>query len=51
MANMEIPFIRLKRFWCWILTGHIWNKTNSNKLMSREMNQCIYCLIIKAGPD
>ena len=42
---------RWTRFICWWYTGHFWDKTLSNKMMSRTMNRCINCGLYKAGPD
>ena len=48
---MNIPPIRFRRFWCWLLTGHVWNKTGTSRPMGREMNTCVYCGLEEAGPD
>lgn len=43
--------MKLRRFWCWLLTGHTWDKTNSNRMMSRTMNLCRNCGAYEPGPD
>jgi hypothetical protein len=47
-ANCQL---RLRRFWCWLFTGHTWDKTGSNRTMSREMNRCNNCDLYEPGPD
>jgi len=49
--KIELGHLRFGRFMCWLLTGHIWDKTKSKRMMSREMNTCIYCAKYEAGPD
>lgn len=34
-----------------LLCLHIWDKTNSRRMMTQEMNTCIYCGKYEAGPD
>ena len=43
--------MRLRRFWCWFFVGHNWDKTDSNKMMSREMNRCTICGAYEPGSD
>ena len=35
--------MKLRPFFCWLLTGHNWDKTGSSIPASRTMNYCIYC--------
>ena len=36
---------------CWLLFGHLWNRTKTRQQASREMNSCIICGKVSAGPD
>jgi len=51
ITQKNIPPLRFRRFWCWLLTGHRWDKTDSNRMASRSMNRCLYCNTYLAGPD
>jgi hypothetical protein len=34
---------RLKWLWCWIKTGHKWDKTGDSIPMGDELNTCTIC--------
>lgn len=48
---MRIKHLRIGRIICWILIGHIWDKTQSRHTMSREVNRCIYCETVSYGDE
>lgn len=54
MSDTKHTFLkygRVGRFLCWLLYGHCWDKTDSRRPMSREMNRCKFCGIEVAGPE
>lgn len=48
---MKLAHLRGGRLLCWLITGHIWDRTGTRSPASRSMNTCIYCGHIIAGPD
>jgi hypothetical protein len=42
---------RLRPFWCWVLTGHCWDKTRSTHKAARMVNRCLICDTYTTGPD
>jgi len=40
-----------KEFKCWVVHGHCWDKTNSSRMSTGQMNRCKLCDKYDAGPD
>ena len=54
VSDTEYTFLkhgRVGRLLCWLLYGHCWDKTDSRRPMSREMNRCKLCGKEVAGPE
>lgn len=41
----------IRSIWCFIIYGHIWDKTGCSSQASRTMNTCKKCGKVVAGPD